>query len=275
MDDKKQSKLAVLRKICGLSQKEFAKLVRRSVFTIRALEQGRLKLSENLAMKIGTETGVNITWLLEGDVQTPPVPDMSSQKEFTKEYFEKVRSGQYRGYSLEAHELSPPWADSERFDSIQEAAVRSNRGRLFRYRVKKFLDELAAEFGGGKISDKRIREIANRDLLQQKFEFLFMDPDFRHRGERRDPRPPWSFYKEFVPTFIETLDQLVEVFNARIKEHGPDFQEPGLYPLLAWAWEAVPPHPHLHPLLLKKYEELRKELSKDPKESGESDSKRP
>jgi DNA-binding XRE family transcriptional regulator len=75
MADKKQSKLAALREVCGLSQKELAALVNRSIFTIRALEQGRLALSIELAIEIAAATKVSSRWLLDNSPAPPSIPD--------------------------------------------------------------------------------------------------------------------------------------------------------------------------------------------------------
>ena len=65
--------IAVLRQVIGLGQKEFAELVGKRPPTIQAIELGKLKLSETLAAKIEEQTGVNSSWLLDGDVNSPMV----------------------------------------------------------------------------------------------------------------------------------------------------------------------------------------------------------
>src|SRR4051794_25752931 len=64
--------LAVLRTTIGLTQKEMAELVDRAPRTIQAIELGHLQLSEELALSIAKETGVDESWLLQGDTREPP-----------------------------------------------------------------------------------------------------------------------------------------------------------------------------------------------------------
>jgi transcriptional regulator with XRE-family HTH domain len=64
--------LAILRTIIRLTQKEMADLVQRSPRTIQAIELGQLPLSEELAMVIAQETGIDAGWLLEKNPATPP-----------------------------------------------------------------------------------------------------------------------------------------------------------------------------------------------------------
>ena len=47
----------------------------KSTATIQAIELGKLKLSEELAIKISLETGVSAKWLLAGDVGAKPTSD--------------------------------------------------------------------------------------------------------------------------------------------------------------------------------------------------------
>src|SRR3954447_19679671 len=64
--------LAILRTTIGLTQKELAVLTGRAARTVQAIELGQLPLSEELALRIAKETGVDEGWLLEGDTSVPP-----------------------------------------------------------------------------------------------------------------------------------------------------------------------------------------------------------
>lgn len=64
--------LAVLRSIAGITQKELATISGCSTPTIQAVELGKLKLSESLALKIAHATGVDVAWLLDGDPAVEP-----------------------------------------------------------------------------------------------------------------------------------------------------------------------------------------------------------
>ena len=64
--------LAILRTTIGLTQKELAGLVDRAPRTIQSIELEHLPLSEDLALRIAHETGVDESWLLQGDTSVPP-----------------------------------------------------------------------------------------------------------------------------------------------------------------------------------------------------------
>jgi transcriptional regulator with XRE-family HTH domain len=64
--------LAILRTTIGLTQKELARLTGRAARTIQAIELRQLPLSEELALRIAAETGVDEGWLLAGDIRVPP-----------------------------------------------------------------------------------------------------------------------------------------------------------------------------------------------------------
>ena len=83
--------VSVLRKIIGLSQGQLAELVGRSKRTIQAIEIGRLKLSEELAVRIAHETGVTVQWLLAADYDKPPTVAFSDQA-YTKRTYENTRA---------------------------------------------------------------------------------------------------------------------------------------------------------------------------------------
>ena len=83
--------VSVLRKIIGLSQGQLATLVDRSIRTIQAIEIGRLKLSEELAVRIAHETGVTEQWLLAADYNKPPTVAFSDRP-YTKRIYEDTRA---------------------------------------------------------------------------------------------------------------------------------------------------------------------------------------
>jgi transcriptional regulator with XRE-family HTH domain len=70
-----RTKLAQLRKVLGISAREFADLMGRSVDTVKSLESGRLALSRNLADDINFNLGVSMSWLLDEGVTGGPIDD--------------------------------------------------------------------------------------------------------------------------------------------------------------------------------------------------------
>jgi transcriptional regulator with XRE-family HTH domain len=65
-------KVAILRSLIGIPAHEFAKIIGRSLDTVRSLESGRLRLSEQLAKEISRKTGVSLEWLLDDSITGPP-----------------------------------------------------------------------------------------------------------------------------------------------------------------------------------------------------------
>ena len=143
--------LARLRLLIGLGQKEMAEIVGCSTPTIRAVELGKLKLSEGLAFRISLATGIDAAWLLENDLTKPPVS--TDGGEYTHRFYEATRANN-----------TPHHADSifvaSRLDEFNFATY----GRLCRlgvaltkmgdsslaiavWRLQKFLGELEKDLG--------------------------------------------------------------------------------------------------------------------------------
>lgn len=66
--------LARLRQEMSLTQSDLAALIMRSPATIKAIEIGKLSLSENLAALISEFTGADKKWLLENNLRAPVPP---------------------------------------------------------------------------------------------------------------------------------------------------------------------------------------------------------
>jgi transcriptional regulator with XRE-family HTH domain len=66
--------LARLRQEMGLTQSDLAAMTLRSPATIKAVEIGKLALSENLATLISEVTGTDKQWLLENNLSAPVPP---------------------------------------------------------------------------------------------------------------------------------------------------------------------------------------------------------
>jgi hypothetical protein len=64
---------AKLRDICKIDIYEMAKLLNRSIDTLRSYECGRLKLSKEIASRMSRETGISPGWLLAGDTMAKPI----------------------------------------------------------------------------------------------------------------------------------------------------------------------------------------------------------
>jgi transcriptional regulator with XRE-family HTH domain len=150
----KPSKLAQLREVCGLSQKEMADLVGRSVHTIRAIEQGKLALGVELARKISQETGVAVIWLKDESIKGPPVEPGGF--EITRTAFE-LRSAD------KACDSNPGGLAVQslirQLGQILLSAEKDPNFILCVWRVSVFLDKLRAEFPLKERSEEEIEAI--------------------------------------------------------------------------------------------------------------------
>jgi transcriptional regulator with XRE-family HTH domain len=123
-ESEKQSKLAILREFSGLSQRDLASMVGRSIHTIQAIEQGKLTMSPGLASSVSQATGVTINWLLD---PTPSPPSLVEQA---------IACGKKdRAYPLE-----------KKLRQILEDARKRPDFDLCLYRVDQFLQKLETEF---------------------------------------------------------------------------------------------------------------------------------
>jgi transcriptional regulator with XRE-family HTH domain len=68
-----RTKVAIVRAAIGISAKEFAALIGKSIHTVKALESGRLALSHELAYEISKRVGVNVYWLIDEKQTGPPM----------------------------------------------------------------------------------------------------------------------------------------------------------------------------------------------------------
>jgi len=139
--------LAVLRAVCGLSQKEMAGILECSTPTIQAIELGKLQLSEKLAGLVSLKTGIDLAWLLIDDVTQPPV-DLAGEP-FTREKFRDYqevallrRNSAYA--SMEAlHCLE---SNIKRLCAITLRGYKVGTVPLCAYKIAKAFDELETQF---------------------------------------------------------------------------------------------------------------------------------
>jgi transcriptional regulator with XRE-family HTH domain len=142
----KRHPLAVLRILLKLCQKELGDLALCSKATVQAVELGKLRLSEDLAGRIASATGVNVEWLLNGDPSIPP--QAYDGGEYTLEKFEFYRANTSSpGRLSTALQVYSVYWWMCRLDGIMTAAKIGSRANIISYRVNTFIKELAAEFG--------------------------------------------------------------------------------------------------------------------------------
>lgn len=141
-----KTKVAVLRATIGISAKEFADLVGKTVHTVNSLESGRLVLSDKLAIKIGDVTSVSPHWLVDDRDTRPPV-DVPGEL-VTRESFEAHRAGILAGRQTLSEVFIEHWI-ADALWGLEELLKKIQKFENFNlalYRVSRFLLGLEAEF---------------------------------------------------------------------------------------------------------------------------------
>lgn len=147
-DSKPKHVVVLLREFLRKKQPDFAELIGCSTATIQSVELGpkRLKLSDELAHRIVTATGVSLQWLLDNDLRAP------MRDRFGEPYMVMTFD------NLQARKQVPP--PGQRRDVrgellnfychlravVSEAQTKGN-AELALYRVGTFLERLKKEFG--------------------------------------------------------------------------------------------------------------------------------
>ncbi|MEI6197757.1 MAG: helix-turn-helix transcriptional regulator, partial [Verrucomicrobiota bacterium] len=178
--------LAILRKIIGLTQKEMGDLVNRAARTIQSIELNKLPLTEELALRIAEATGVDEAWLFAGDPSVLPEKGVTlvnagrGDGEYTKadyEFYrayvetklwddkafeETIKKAKAEGKQAEVVELietkmnlmdRQKWfvenADKKLLTELELILIQTSMNenlRLARWKIRRFLDDLAKEF---------------------------------------------------------------------------------------------------------------------------------
>jgi len=122
--------------------------------TVQAIELGKLKLPEGLALRIAQETGVALPWLLDGKPDTQPSAwAMGGEKRpWTKEDYE-------RSQARKAEKASPDYKpdlfeiierakkDVQDWPAIVSAAYAKGEGQVSHFLASQFMADMAKRFG--------------------------------------------------------------------------------------------------------------------------------
>jgi hypothetical protein len=140
----------------------------KSVSWVKKVSAGLKPLTEEAALALSSETGVGVEWLLNGDPTAPPKAEypsktLSPDSTYTYEFFEAHRASMEVGArakkivrtvssfaELAARYLpeSQEELDSKLVDRCSKVLAQTRnakRGSVIRWRLKNFLDALAAE----------------------------------------------------------------------------------------------------------------------------------
>lgn len=142
----KRTTPAVLRSIIGIKDIEWAEILNCSTATIHSVESGRLRLSDELARKMAHESGVALSWLLDGEVEAEPISKRNEP--YTREAFDQHRAlrdvrAATEGWMLPLDAMSL----YGQMRAILSSADSAGNYPLARYKVAKMLKALAVEFG--------------------------------------------------------------------------------------------------------------------------------
>jgi transcriptional regulator with XRE-family HTH domain len=170
----RNSCLAVLRFIAGITQEELANMAGCARVTIQAVELGKLALSSRLAERIALQTGVAADWLLANNYKAPPKSQRDPEEPFTKRDYE-IRRAEIADPRIDPADLAMiqgVWSNATwQLASCLLTAYREVQCVLFYYKLRNFLEELALEFPHATDlrAEQSITELARqlRQLLQK------------------------------------------------------------------------------------------------------------
>ena len=156
---KHKTTLSVLRTILGQGPGNaacFAKKIRKSESWLTKVSCGQMPLTEDAAVHIGYETGINVRWLLNGDPTKPPLDKDSNP--YTAETYASHRLALSNGNNA----LDAAIADEDIgiiFHKLLQcylAARIKNRGAYFAFKLENEMKNLAREFGVDDIKENPV-----------------------------------------------------------------------------------------------------------------------
>lgn len=143
----KSTTVSVLRGLLGPyhgREDKFSKLVGKSVSWVKKTSAGIKPLSEETARLLTHETGINLSWLLQNDVNAPPTD--SKGKPYSLECFESRRAELKSGDIKVLSVVTPDNVLSE-IAGVGSAAGHSGKLSLFHWRYSEFVRQCREEFG--------------------------------------------------------------------------------------------------------------------------------
>jgi transcriptional regulator with XRE-family HTH domain len=191
-----------LRTFLNLGQKEMADLVRCSTRAIQSVELGTLTLSEGLARRIATETGVHLRWLLENDLKAPIVRGGFGRTwPYTQSDFACAQAAKTIGADELTEQLSGDYAASfyGQMRAILSSAANRGLAEVATWKIARFLEDCRREFG----HDKRLIEAEEQFGLR-----LDDSPYLKHRQVEAGIRLFRKYDRDHQRSIRKTLAQL-------------------------------------------------------------------
>jgi transcriptional regulator with XRE-family HTH domain len=158
--------LARLRKELNLTQAELATLVGCSPVTIKAVEIGKLALSEGLATRIALSAGTTVQWLLENDLNSPVPVGQSLKDQYKVE----------RDYVMEKTAVALAIFAGQYLRKVAEEYLSPGHSHLFEFTLEKFCNQVARLFKAPEPKKVMGQDILNRlNAADQKTFLAFWD----------------------------------------------------------------------------------------------------
>jgi hypothetical protein len=128
-------------------QKEMAELAGCSTRTIQSVELGTLALSEDLARRISSATGVAAHWLLENNLNAPPI-SKSFGRPYTHDDYDRARKSRELGSSMDQLRVRGfPEIHASIFSAWMCALFVQKDGDIVLWKIGKLLEELDERYG--------------------------------------------------------------------------------------------------------------------------------
>src|SRR5437764_12230810 len=147
--------LAILRYTIGrdMTQKEMARLIKRSPVTIQKIELCKLPLTESLGAEIALRTGVSFEWLMKNDTAAPILG--ADAAPYTRETFELAQSVKPDDTAVLVHAYyDMPMIIAGCLMKIGRAALAAQASKdarafsLFGYRITKAIENVVEPIDG-------------------------------------------------------------------------------------------------------------------------------
>ena len=151
--------LSILRSILGPgagNESRFAEKIGRSTSWLKKASCGQIQLTNDAAVRIGYETGVNVRWLMAGDTNSPPVDDQ--RKPYNIETYAAHRELMRDGFDSSDASISEEDITIILHKILQTyvAARSQNRGGLFTFKLENAVYDFVMEFGSDEIASSSV-----------------------------------------------------------------------------------------------------------------------
>ena len=174
---------AVLRDIIGIKVPEWAEKLECSPHSIHDLESGRLKLSGAMAVKMCTQSGIALRWLIDGNPAAPAIAE--DGREYTPAIYDEVQASE-KDFAI-VDDVTLSGAAFEFFRLIYAMLINANRKRKFNlasYQTAKAIVELQSKYGVAK--DFNFEKALANVYKQSGFEFKrILKPKSKRPSKKR------------------------------------------------------------------------------------------